>query len=101
MCVVDTKLKYTAAHTRTTSSTVITVLKLNFIISPVVLPNGNNYTHHLKFVASENQTVADLVGLAWPGLVVEHNKLAAAEHIPPAVVYNTHWQPTLQRLRRL
>ena len=78
-----------------------TVLKLNFIISPEELPNGNNYTHHLKFVASENQTVADLVGLAWPGLVVEHNKLAAAEHIPPAVVYNTHWQPTLQRLRRL
>ena len=101
MCVVDTKLKYTAAHTSTTSITVITVLKLNFIISPVVLPNGNNYTHHLKFVASDSQTVADLVDLGWPDLAVEHNKLAAAEHIPLAEVYNTHWQPTLQRPHRL
>jgi hypothetical protein len=93
MCVVDTKLKYTAAHTRATSSTIITVLKLNFIISPVVLPNGNNYTRYLKSVASDSQKVADLVGLAWP--VVEHNKLVA-EHISLAVVYNKHWRPTLQ-----
>jgi hypothetical protein len=95
MCVVDTKLKYTAAHTMTTSSTIITILKLNFIISPVVLPNGNNYTHHLKSVASDSQKVADSVGLAWPGLVVEYNKLVA-EHIPLAVVYNKNWQPTLR-----
>ena len=34
MCVADTKLKYTAAHTRTTSITVSTVLKLNFMWPP-------------------------------------------------------------------
>jgi hypothetical protein len=96
MCVDAIKLKYTAAHTKTANITASTILKLNFIISPVVSPNGNNYTHHLKSVASDSQKVADLVVLAWPGLVVEHNKLVVAEHIPLAVVYNKHWQPTLR-----